>query len=118
MPFQRLMKRRGAKPTELVFPKTHHELFNTILGELDLKVDREGQRRTFYSLRHTYICLRLMEGADVYQIAKNCRTSVKMIEEFYASHIKNMVDASVINVRRSKQPKARTRKAKRATDAD
>src|ERR1700709_2296874 len=36
------------------------------------------------------ICLRLMEGADVYQVAKN--TSVKMIEEFYASHIKNMVN--------------------------
>ena len=114
--FQRLMKRRNAKPTELVFPKTHHELFNTILGELDLKIDREGQRRTFYSLRHTYICMRLMEGADVYQIAKNCRTSVKMIEEFYASHIKNMVDASVINVRRSKQPKAQPRKAKRGTN--
>jgi hypothetical protein len=54
-----------------------------------------------------------MEGADVYQIAKNCRTSVKMIEEFYASHIKNMVDASVINVRRAKTPKARTRKPNR-----
>jgi hypothetical protein len=54
-----------------------------------------------------------MEGADVYQIAKNCRTSVKMIEEFYASHIKNMVDASVINVRRAKAPKARTRKVNR-----
>jgi len=112
-PFQRVMKRRNAKPNDPVFPKTHHELFNTILGELDLKVDREGQRRTFYSLRHTYICLRLMEGADVYQIAKNCRTSVKMIEEFYASHIKNMVDASVINVRRAKTPKARTRKTNR-----
>jgi integrase len=112
-PFQRAMKRRNPKPNDPVFPKTHHELFNTILGELDLKVDREGQRRTFYSLRHTYICLRLMEGADVYQIAKNCRTSVKMIEEFYASHIKNMVDASVINVRRAKTPKARTRKANR-----
>jgi hypothetical protein len=99
-PFQRVAKRRSLKPTDLVFPTTHHELFNTILGELDLKFDREGQRRTFYSLRHTYICMRLMEGADVYQIAKNCRTSVKMIEEFYASHIKNMVDASVINVRR------------------
>jgi hypothetical protein len=49
---------------------------------------------------------------------KNCRTSVKMIEEFYASHIKNMVDASVINVRRSKQPKARTSKAKRRANAD
>jgi integrase len=112
-PFQRVMKRRNPKPNDLVFPKTHHELFNTILGELDLKVDREGQRRTFYSLRHTYICLRLMEGADVYQIAKNCRTSVKMIEEFYASHIKNMVDASVINVRRTKEPRARTRSANR-----
>ncbi len=113
VPFQRVAKRRSLKPTDLVFPNSHHELFNTILSELGLKIDREGQRRTFYSLRHTYICLRLMEGADVYQIAKNCRTSVKMIEEFYASHIKNMVDASVINVRRSKAPKARTRKAGR-----
>jgi hypothetical protein len=49
-----------------------------------------------------------MEGADVYQIAKNCRTSVQMIEQFYASHIKNMVDASVINVRRDRRmPTAR-----------
>jgi hypothetical protein len=43
-----------------------------------------------------------MEGADVYQVAKDCRTSVKMIEGFYASHIKNMVDASIVNVRRPK----------------
>jgi hypothetical protein len=101
-PFRRVLKRRQAAPTDLVFPNNHPELFNIILDEQKLKFDREGQRRTFYSLRHTYICLRLMEGADVYQIAKNCRTSVQMIEEFYASHIKNMVDASVINVRRPK----------------
>jgi hypothetical protein len=43
--------------------------------------------------------------------------SVQMIEEFYASHIKNMVDASVINVRRSKPLKARTRKAKSGPSA-
>src|ERR1700730_2223896 len=49
---------------------------------------RDGQRRTAYSLRHTYVCFRLMEGADIYQIAKNCRTSVEMIEKYYASHIK------------------------------
>jgi integrase len=102
LPFKRITARRKPTPTERVFPVSHHELFNTILKELDLKFDREGQRRTFYSLRHTYICLRLMEGADVYQIAKNCRTSVKMIEDFYASHIKNTVDASIINVRRSR----------------
>jgi len=67
-----------------------------------LKVDREGQMRTAYSLRHTYICLRLMEGADIYQIAKNCRTSVEMIEKYYASHIKTLINAAQVNVRRRK----------------
>ncbi|TVQ83232.1 MAG: site-specific integrase [Micavibrio sp.] len=88
------------KPTDKVFPKTHRQLLNNILEEERLKFDREDQPRTAYSLRHTYICFRLMEGADIYQIAKNCRTSVEMIEKYYASHIKNNLDASAINVRR------------------
>ena len=46
--------------------------------------------------------MRLMEGADVYQIAKNCRTSVEMIEKHYARHIKNRLDVSAINTRRHK----------------
>ena len=58
--------------------------------------------RSAYSLRHTYICVRLMEGADIYQIAKNCRTSVEMIENYYAAHIKTHLDAAAINVRRPK----------------
>jgi hypothetical protein len=45
-----------------------------------------------------------MEGADIYQIAKNCRTSVEMIEKFYAAHIKNMIDAAAVNVRRTATP--------------
>jgi len=45
---------------------------------------------------------RLMEGADIYQIAKNCHTSVEMIEKFYASHIKNTLDAAAINIRKLK----------------
>lgn len=117
-PFERVKKRRKPAPTDPVFPTRHHDLFNTILGEIKLKFDREGQRRTFYSLRHTYICMRLMEGADVYQIAKNCRTSVKMIEDFYASHIKNMVDASVVNVRRSKLAKKPVKRARSRELAD
>ncbi len=91
------------KATDLVFPTIHRQLFNTILGELDLKRDREGQPRSAYSLRHTYICFRLMEGADIYAIAKNCRTSVEMIEKYYASHIKDMIDASAVNVRRGQR---------------
>ncbi|WP_426030934.1 tyrosine-type recombinase/integrase [Caulobacter sp. DWP3-1-3b2] len=102
MPFQRLLKRADGQPTDNVFPVLQRNLFNLVLDRLDLKRDREGQVRTFYSLRHTYICLRLMEGADIYQIAKNCRTSVEMIEEYYASHIKNVIDASAVNVRKGR----------------
>lgn len=102
-PFERLFKRNTPEPTDLVFPKSHRELFNTILKEEDLKFDREENPRTAYSLRHTYICFRLMEGADIYQIAKNCRTSVEMIEKYYASHIKTSLDAAAINVRKPKK---------------
>jgi hypothetical protein len=41
-----------------------------------------------------------MEGADIYQIAKNCRTSVEMIEKFYAAH---MLDAAAITDARDRQ---------------
>lgn len=104
-PFQRLVERNTPKPNDPIFPSFPRELFNTILDEEDLKFDREGQRRTAYSLRHTYICLRLMEGADIYQIAKNCRTSVEMIETYYASHIKTSLNAAAINVRRTRKKK-------------
>ncbi|HEV3278223.1 MAG TPA: site-specific integrase [Terriglobia bacterium] len=92
---------RLPEPADLIFPNFQRELFKTILDEENLRVDREGRPRTAYSLRHTYICLRLMEGADIYQIAKNCRTSVEMIEKFYAAHIKNMINAAAVNVRRA-----------------
>jgi integrase len=101
-PFKRLHKRNTPKPTDRLFPTAQRDLLNTILGELELKFDRDGQRRSAYSLRHTYICMRLMEGADIYQVAKNCRTSVEMIEKYYASHLKNTLDASAINVRKPK----------------
>ncbi len=91
MPFVRVRKRKTAQPSDL--------------DELNLKRDRDGNLRTAYSLRHTYICMRLMEGADIYQIAKNCRTSVEMIEKYYASHIKNTLDAAAINVRKAKPMK-------------
>lgn len=111
--FQRLCKRGDPAPTDLLFGKVQRELLNAILDELGLKTDRDGNLRSAYSLRHTYICQRLMEGADIYQVAKNCRTSVEMIEKFYASHIKTALDAAAINVR--KQPK--TRKAPSALEA-
>jgi hypothetical protein len=86
------------EPPDLIFPKWQRELFKTILDEQNLLFDRDGRPRTAYSLRHTYICLRLIEGADIYQIAKNCRTSVEMIKKYYAAHIKTSLDAVAMNV--------------------
>ena len=107
VPFQRLLKRNEPESTDRLFPRGQRELFNAILDEEGLKFDRDGLARTTYSLRHSYICFRLMEGADIYQIAKNCRTSVEMIEKFYAAHIKNTLDAAAINVRKPKPVKSK-----------
>jgi integrase len=101
--------------TDKVFPGGEKlRLFNRILATGKLKHDRDGKPRTAYSLRHTYICLRLMEGADIYQVAKNCRTSVEMLEKHYAAHIKNTLDVAAINVVRPKAAKAAEKLAKQA----
>ncbi|WP_281320860.1 hypothetical protein [Iodidimonas sp. MBR-22] len=102
-PFERMRARNRPKPGDRLFPTEYKKMFNRILTENNLKFDRNGKARTAYSLRHTYICFRLLEGADIYQIAKNCRTSVEMIEKYYASHIATTLDASAINVRRPKR---------------
>jgi integrase len=102
------------QPTDLLFPDLREHHLNAVLGELGMKFDREGLRRSAYSLRHTYICLRLMEGADIYQIAKNCRTSVEMIEKFYAAHLKNTIDAAAVNVRRVAAPAATSKRVANA----
>lgn len=106
------------EPTDLVFPKFHRELLKTVLDEEKLRADRDGRPRTAYSLRHTYICLRLLEGADIYQIAKNCRTSVEMIETYYAAHIKTNLDAAAINVRRPKKKGKKKSKPGRSKTPD
>ena len=113
-----LRSRRLPQPTDHVFPGNHIKLFNGVLDRTKLKFDRDGNRRTAYSLRHTYICMRLMEGADIYQIAKNCRTSVEMIEKFYAAHIKNTLDAASINVRRPKPVRRAGKQGRPADDAN
>ncbi len=86
-PFERMVERNQPEPTDRLFPVDHKKQFNRILDELGLKLDRNGNRRTLYSLRHSYISFRLLEGAGIYQIAKNCRTSVEMIEKYYAVHL-------------------------------
>lgn len=63
--------------------------FNRILDDLKPKFDRAGiDARSTACATASYISFRLLEGAHIYQIAKNCRTSVEMIEKYYAVHLK------------------------------
>ena len=107
-PYERMLKRNKSETasvpeqTDRLFPSDFKKMLNGILTEQKLKFDRNGKARTAYSLRHSYICFRLLEGADIYQVAKNCRTSVEMIEKHYAAHLKDMIDASLVNVRKKK----------------
>jgi integrase len=99
---------RFPQPTDKVFSGNHIRLFNKILRlkTVNLKFDRDGRPRSAYSLRHYYISQRLTEGADIYQMAKNCRTSVEMVQKNYAAHIKAMLDASAINTKRPRRRNA------------
>jgi integrase len=101
LPFRRTVDRHARQPKDLIFPRIPRELLNSVLTELDLKFDREGNRRTAYSFRHTYFCFRLMDGADIYQLAKNGRTSVEMLEKYYVVHLKDMIDTAAVNVRKA-----------------
>jgi integrase len=105
------------RDTDLLFPKWSRELFNTILDEENLRTDRDGKPRTAYSLRHTYISLRLLDGANIYELAKNCRTSVGTIEKHYAAHLKTQLDAAAINVMRPR-PKKNTSSGKSPIQVD
>lgn len=63
--------------------------FDQVLKAAGLKETANGEARTLYSLRHTCIMFRLIngEGIDPIKLARNARTSVEMIDRFYAKHL-------------------------------
>jgi integrase len=66
-----------------------------LLTESKLRVSSSGSRRSTYCFRHTYAYFRLTEGVDVYFLAKQMGTSVKMIEDHYG-HINPVKNADLI----------------------
>jgi hypothetical protein len=65
--------------------------FNQLLEETNLKTDTKlGTGRSVYSLRHTAICMRLVNSkgkVNIYNLAKNAGTKVEQIERFYARNL-------------------------------
>src|SRR5436309_2783041 len=73
----------------------YYSLVERLLLESGLQRSSSGARRSTYCFRHTYAAFRLTEGVDVYFLAKQMGTSVKMIEDHYG-HITPVKNADLI----------------------
>ncbi len=82
---------KATKPDDFVFTTRpgkpastlYGSLIESLLTESGLLYSSSGSRRSSYCFRHTYATFRLTEGVDVYFLAKQMGTSVKMIEDYY-----------------------------------
>lgn len=85
--------------TERIFKGYHRDMFREVLKKADLywTKDRTPRKRDLASLRHTYICQRLLNGANIYEVAVNCRTSTTMIHNHYARYL-SVLQSKTINV--------------------
>ena len=60
--------------------------FNHVVEKENLKFDKDGNPRSFYSLRHYALQTRLRKSGgaiNIYEFAKNAGTSVNQLERFY-----------------------------------
>jgi len=97
--------------------------FTYLLTICGLKESAAGEARTLYSLRHTAIMFRLIEssGLDLLTLARAARTSVEMIDRFYAKHLTAEMNVKLIHSHRSETKQARNDEIKarmKAGDAE
>jgi integrase len=69
----------NGKPAKFLYCDT----VEALLEEAGLRIGPGEIPRTTYCFRHTYATMRLSEGVDVYILAEQMGTSVKMIEQHY-----------------------------------
>jgi integrase len=65
-------------------PYHFNAAFSRLLRDSGLERDGTGEKRTLYSLRHTYATLELLAGTDIHTLARQMGTSVLMLERFYS----------------------------------
>ena len=87
--------------------QTMRRQFDWILNKAGLKTAPGGEPRTLYSLRHTSIMFRLTKGGhiDLLTLSRNARTSVAMIERFYARPLSGEMNIDMIQSMRVKPTK-------------
>lgn len=63
--------------------QTMHTVFKQLVQKAGIGTDAKGNEFVPYSCRHFYITMSLQRGIDAYSVAKNCGTSVEMIQQYY-----------------------------------
>jgi hypothetical protein len=84
--------------------------FRQILIKSQLRYGNQQQRRTLYSLRHSAITFRLLygQGIDLLTLARNARTSLEMIDKFYASELRAEMNVGMLHSKRLERNKVAT----------
>lgn len=77
--------------------------FKKILDKEEMAIGANNEKRSLYSLRHTAITFRLLygRGIDLLTLARNARTSVEMIERFYASNLTAEMNVDMLQSKRT-----------------
>ena len=127
---ERQRKAGYGKPEDYVFQPEHPDKrdyamqqlsrqFDHLLRLTGLKTDVRGEPRTLYSLRHTAIMFRLTnsQGLDLLTLARGARTSVEMIDRFYAKHLTAEMNVALIQSQREGGNKKRDEEVKRRVRA-
>lgn len=63
------------------------KIFNDVIHKMKKKNLGLKHKYTLYSCRHTYITKQLLNGVDMYLVAKQCGNSLEMIQKHY-DHVK------------------------------
>jgi integrase len=97
--YDRIVARTGADPDRHLFlpqysnrATAQHKMwkaFGALLKRTGLASDGFGNKRVPYSLRHSALMFRLLNGenVDLLALARNAGTSIGMLERFYLSHL-------------------------------
>ena len=93
------------QPELLNRDSAYRKMFNqfaALMEHTGLRMSSDDEVRTLYSMRHTAIMYRLMFGGEIslLTLARNARTSVAMIERFYAAQLDSSKVTAEIHTKR------------------
>jgi hypothetical protein len=77
--------------------------FNNLLKACSFSDESRGTSLAPYSLRHSYTTMRIEDGTNIYVLAKQMGTSVKMIEDYYGHVITREQRAELTKTRDKSQ---------------